>query len=259
MEKTRELGGDTNARWTLLSRSAFSEGRLDAQGFRRYIGPKRVVAVTTLTATIIGTWYLRRNGILNLELLENFVRDYPIIAPVAVILAYALGVVSGLPTLPINLAVGVFWGGLLGGLIAAVAGTLGAFVSFIAARSIFGRPLAKRFDNKLIVQFQSEFKQKGWRFIAFVRLNPVLPTGPLNYILGLTGIDTFTYVWATFAFVLAPSIGIAFLGDSVGAFVIEGDIARSVALILAASAAVTIFAAFAYSARLVSRLRRNAK
>lgn len=76
---------------------------------------------------------------------------------------------------------------------------------FAAARSVFGRPLAARFDNEFISQVQKEFDDKGWRFIAFVRLNPVFPTRPLNYILGLTGIAFFTYVWATFVFLLPPS------------------------------------------------------
>ena len=90
-----------------------------------------------------------------------------------------------------------------------------------------------------------------------MRLNPVFPTGPLNYILGLTGIDAFTYVWATFVFLLPPSIAVAFIAHSVGRFVVEGEVADSMKLMLAISAGVTVLAALAYGARLVNR-QRNA-
>lgn len=226
-------------------------------GVRRYIGPKRIVAAAALTALIIGTWSLRRQGAIDPALLEIFVRDHAVSAPLIMILVYALGVLSGLPTLPLNLAAGVFWGPVIGGLISTGAMTLGAVIAFAAARSIFGRPLARRFDNKAVAIFQHEFEEKGWRFIAFVRLNPIFPTGPLNYLLGLTGIDAYTYIWATFVFLLPPAIAVAFMGHSIGTFVVEGNVTNVITLVLAVSAGVTALTALAYGARLLTQLRRE--
>lgn len=259
IDRAPELRGDANASWIQPFQWLLLVRREDRQGLRRYIGPKRVVVVVALTALIIGTWSLRRQGVLDPALLQNFVHDYAISAVLATILVYALGVLSGLPTLPINLAAGVFWGPVLGGSISATATTLGAVAAFAAARTIFGRPLAKRFDNKLVAQFQREFEEKGWRFVAFMRLNPVFPTGPLNYILGLTSIDGFAYVWSTFVFLLPPSIAVAFIGHSVGRFVVEGEVADSMKLMLAVSAGVTVLAALACGARLVNRQRDVSK
>ena len=253
MERVRDLPGETPARW---SQWLLSTRQQDRRGLRRYIGPKRLVGAAGLTAIIIGTWYLRTHGVLDPGLIETFVRAYPISTPVVTILVYSLGVLSGLPTLPFNLVAGMLWGSILGGVISATGATIGAALAFAAARFIFGRPLANHFDNKLVAQFQREFEDNGWRFLAFIRLSPALPTGPLNYILGLTGIDTFTYLWSTFAFLLPPSIAVAFIGNRLGEFIIEGETASTIKLLLAVSGGATILAALAYAAHLFRLLRR---
>jgi uncharacterized membrane protein YdjX (TVP38/TMEM64 family) len=255
--RTPDLRCEADANGAGAAQLPTSSSRRNRRGLRRYIGPKRTLGLVSMTIIIAGTWYLRGHHTLDPVLLQRLVHDYTISAPLLMILIYALGVLSGLPTLPINLAAGVFWGSVLGGLISTTGATLGAVVAFAAARSIFGRPLARRFDNKLVAEFQREFEEKGWRFIAFARLNPVFPTGPLNYILGLTAIDSFTYVWATFAFLLPPSIAAAFIGQSIGTFVIEGEIADTAKLVLAVSAGVTALAVLAYGARLIERYRRK--
>ena len=134
---------------------------------------------------------------------------------------------------------------------------MGAIVAFTAARSIFGRPLAQRFDNKVISQMQREFEAHGWRFIAFARVNPAFPTGPLNYLLGLTSIDLFTYIWVTFLFLLPPGFGVALIGHSLGTFVVQGEVASFVKTILSVSAAVTILVALGYGARMWEKMRQR--
>ncbi|HTV26483.1 MAG TPA: VTT domain-containing protein [Xanthobacteraceae bacterium] len=226
------------------------------QGLRRYIGPKRIFILLALSAAVVGAWYLRKHGILDVAAIEDFVRDHPVTGPIVMVLFYALAVLSGLPTLPINLAAGVVWGAVLGGLISACGTTLGAITVFAATRSIFGKPLAARVDNRLIAEFQKEFEEKGWRFIAFIRLNPALPTGPLNYVLALTGIDAFTYSWATFVFLIPSGIAVALIGRSVGTFVLKGNMSGIVTTVLTVSAAATVLAGLAYWGHLQRRLRK---
>jgi uncharacterized membrane protein YdjX (TVP38/TMEM64 family) len=217
---------------------------------RRYVGPKRLLVAAVLAMSIAGAWYLRRIGLLDPSEFQDFVAAHPLAAPLVAAVIYAVVVMSGLPALPVNLAAGVFWGPLFGGFISAVGATIGAVAAFAVARSIFGRPLARQVENRLIAHCQKELEVKGWYFMAFIRLNPILPTGPLNYILGLTNIDIFTYVWTTFVFLLIPGVVVAFIGYHVGTFVMEGEVACLVKLILAASAGITVLAALAYAARL---------
>jgi uncharacterized membrane protein YdjX (TVP38/TMEM64 family) len=224
-------------------------------GWHRFIGPKRVAVLIVLVCCVGLAWYLRKHGWLDPTAIEQLIGRYPLTAPVVFALIYGIAMLSALPTLPVNLAAGLFWGPLLGGIYSTSGATIGAVIAFGLARSILGQPLARHFNNRFIAEIQREFEAKGWLFLAFVRLNPIFPTGPLNYLLGLTAVDIFTYVWTTFVFNLPPSIAVAWIGYSLGSFVVQGEIADTTHAILAVSAAITSLAALAYVAGLFYKLR----
>lgn len=224
-------------------------------GLRRFIGPKRIIILTVLAAFISIAWYLRRQGWLDPSAIQHLIEQYPVAAPIVFAVIYGIAMLSALPTLPVNLAAGLFWGPLLGGVYSTSGATIGAIIAFLLTRSVAGQPLARRFDNRVIAEIQREFEAKGWLFLAFVRLNPIFPTGPLNYLLGLTAVDTFTYAWTTFVFNLPPSIAVAWIGYSLGSYVVQGEIADTMRTILAISAAVATLGAMAYGAALFYKLR----
>src|SRR5262249_38057404 len=109
--------------------------------------------------------------------------------------------------------------------------------------------------NRLIAEIQREFEAKGWWFVAFARLNPIFPTGPLNYILGLTSISGLVYAWVTFVFLLPPSMAIAYVGEQLGTFVIGGAVPSALNTMLVISGAVTLLALLIFGARLFMHLR----
>lgn len=225
-------------------------------GWRRYIGPKRIVLLLLFAAVLAGAWHLRRQGLLTPEVLRHYLDAYPVFSVVVFVGLYAVSVLTALPSLPFNLAAGVFWGPLGGGLIAAAGTVSGATLAFITARLLLGQPLARRFDQRFVRWLQEEFDRSGWRFIAFLRLNPVFPTGPLNYVLGLTSIGFVPYVWATAVFILPPSIAVAWVGSAMGSFVADGDVAAVMRIVVAVSAAVTVLVGLRYAARYLKSSRR---
>ena len=227
------------------------------QGLRRFIGPKRATAILIFGGLIAVGWWLRHAGLADPTLLGDVIAEHPFAAPLIFVGLYALVTLGALPALPLNLAAGLYWGPLAGGALSAFGATLGSIAAFAAARLAFGRPLAERFDNRLIAEVQREFDAKGWWFVAFARINPIFPTGPLNYILGLTSIGAGVYSLVTLVFLLPPSIAVAFIGQSVGTFVVTGDVSSRLKEILAASAALTVLAALAFVANLFNRLRSN--
>lgn len=234
-----------------------SEQAKQKSGLRRYIGPKRALVLLASVLVVLAAWLLRQYGLIDPDTFEKIVIARPVSAPVLFTLVYGVAVLTALPTLPLNLAAGIFWGPLVGGVISALGTTLGATGAFMAARLAFGPLLGRRFDNRLVAEIQQKFEESGWRFIAFARLNPIVPTGPLNYLLGLTSIGTLTYVMVTFVFLLPPAILVAHIGRSVGSFVMTGEVAASVKALLAISAAVTLLAGCAYGAKLILRLRNK--
>ena len=228
------------------------------EGLRRYVGPKRILLLLLLLGGLFYAWNLYRHGELSPHLIDGYKNDHPFQAVMLFILLYAASIIAALPTLPLNLAGGYFWGGLLGGIYSATAVTLGGLTSFCVARWLVGQPLAQSFENKWAEIVKREFERSGWKFIAFSRMNPIIPTGPLNYLLGLTSTSTFSFIWATFVFLLPPSIAVSFIGESLGTFMTDdADVNSIIRTILFLSAAVTLLASLKVAARLLHTEARS--
>ena len=224
------------------------------RGIRRYIGPKRVILLLGLIAFVFWTWDYYRTGALSPTMIEQYRDNHPVGAVMLFILIYAISVIASVPSLPLNLAAGVFWGGLIGGVYSTLSVTIGGWVSFAVARWLIGQPFAEKFDNKWASKVQREFDQGGWKFVAFARINPIIPTGPLNYLLGLTSLSNRGFLWATFVFLLPPSIAVAYIGDTLQTFTTQqSGVNEIVGGILVASAAVTFLAGIRFAFRIVKK------
>ena len=220
----------------------------------RYIGYKQVILLLGFLVLISFIWYYYRSGSLDPVIIEKYRIHYPIISICLFILTYAVLVIASIPTLPMNLAAGFFWGSVPGGIYATLGVSIGGWVSFTLAKSIIGKKLTRKFDNKLISNVQQEFDQNGWKFVAFARMTPIIPTGPLNYLLGLTSISNITFLWATLLFLPPVTITVAFIGSTLGSFnVQESGISEIIGIIIVVSSAVTFLVAIKFISRLIKK------
>lgn len=224
------------------------------RGIRRYIGPKRVILLFGFIALIFSAWDYYRSGILSPAMIEQYRDAHPVGAVLLFVFVYAVSVIAAVPSLPLNLAAGFFWNGLAGGIYSSVGVTLGSWISFMVSRWLIGQPLAERFDNKWVSKVQREFDSGGWKFVAFARINPIIPTGPLNYLLGLTSLSNKCFLWATFVFLLPPSIAVAYIGDALQTFTTQqSGVNEIVRGILVASAAVTFLAGIKFASKIYKK------
>jgi len=198
-------------------------------------------------------WSNYRSGVLSPEMLQNFHEQYPFRAIMIFIGVYALSVLVAVPSLPLNLAAGYFWGGLLGGVYATLGVTLGGFASFLAARYFVGNLLSRSYSLSWLDRVQTEFEGHGWKYIAFVRMNPIIPTGPFNFFLGLTSVTSRTFLWTTFVFLMPPTIAVSFIGDTLQTFSQDGQATDIVRALLIVSASVT----FLFVVRFASKIFRK--
>jgi len=173
-------------------------------------------------------------------IIDQFRGNHPVGAVLLFVLIYAISIIATLPSLPLNLAAGFFWGGCIGGLYSTIGVTIGGWISFASARWMIGQLLTKKFDSKWSNWVQSEFNKRSWGFVAFARINPIIPTGPLNYLLGLTSLSNKSFLATTFIFLLPPSISIAYVGDTLQTFTVQQfEISEMLRGIFVVSAAVT--------------------
>jgi uncharacterized membrane protein YdjX (TVP38/TMEM64 family) len=224
-------------------------------GLRRYIGPKRIILLVVILLFLFISWDYYRAGALNPVVLQKYLDTHPIGVVLLFLGIYAISVIAVLPSLPLNLAAGFFWGGLLGGLYSTIAVTLGGWISFYLARVLVGRPFMKKFQNRWLNVVQSEFEKSQWKFVAFARINPIIPTGPLNYLLGLTSLTNKDFLWTSFVFLLPPSVAVAYVGDIMQTFATQqSDVNGIVRGILMVSALFTLVVGM----RLISKLHSKA-
>lgn len=223
--------------------------------YRRYVGPKRVLLLIGYLAVVLGGWQLHSDGLLTASVAQTWTREHPAGSVVLFLAVYVLTVLTTLPTLPFNLAAGVLWGPVLGGVLSAAAASTGAIIAFLAARALIGQPLARRVDVRSVASLQDEFDRMGWHLVAFVRINPVFPTGIVNYVFGLTSIGLSPYALATFAFILPSSVLVAWIGSSMGSLLLEDGSAAAWNVWLGISAAATLLVGIRFVARFLSRGR----
>jgi uncharacterized membrane protein YdjX (TVP38/TMEM64 family) len=201
----------------------------------------RYALSAALILVIGGAWLLHSAGHIDIISMLGTIQQYPTVAGILFVLIYAGLTAVLLPALPLNLAAGMLWGVALGSLYCTVGGTLGACAAFLLARAGFGeivRSRGKIADLRFVKFLMHEVEHHPWRCMAFIRLNFALPTGPLNYLLGLMPITFRNFALSTFVFLAPPAILIAALGELSGQIVIAEStnaILRSIMVIVAAA------------------------
>lgn len=162
---------------------------------------------------------------------------------------YAVATVLFLPGAVITLAGGALFGPLWGTLWNLTGATVGAALAFLMTRHLGADWVARRAGPRL-QRLNEGVASEGWRFVAFVRLVPLLPFNLLNYALGLTRIPFVTYLLATWVFMLPGAFAYTWIGHAGREALSGGDgLLRNVTI------ALSLLAAVALLPRLVRKLR----
>jgi len=167
----------------------------------------------------------------------------------AFIAAYAAGAIAFLPGLVFTISAGALFGPIWGTVYSLVGATLGAALAFLAARYGFGDYAAQRTGERL-ARLQAGIDREGWRFVALMRLVPLVPFNLLNYALGLTRIGFWIYVATSLIAMLPGALAYVWVGHAGRQAISGGD--RLVQNILIA---VALVAALAFVPRLIRSIR----
>lgn len=170
-------------------------------------------------------------------------------AGIAFIASYIAGTVAFLPGLVFTIAGGALFGPVMGTLYSLTGATLGAALAFLAARHGMGDWVARRTGRRL-EQLQAGIDREGWRFVALMRLVPLVPFNLLNYTLGLTRIRFVTYTVTSLIAMAPGAFAYVWLGHAGRAAVSGRGNGIQTALI-----ALALIAAVAFIPRLVKSLR----
>ena len=180
----------------------------------------RLGIVLVLAAAAL--WLALHRQMIDIGALEPTLRDLGIWAPVGFIALYAVGTILFFSGAVLSLAGGALFGPVWGTLWNLIGATLGATIAFLLARSVAGPWVVRRLGGRLR-RLVDGVSSEGWRFVALMRLVPLVPFNLLNYALGLTAISLPAYVLASFVCMLPGAIAFTWLGYA-GRSAASGDL-----------------------------------
>ena len=183
--------------------------------------------------------------------LENWVQQAGSAGPIVFMLIYIIGTIFFLPGSVLTLAGGALFGPVLGTFYNLTAATIGAMISFLAARYLAHDWVEAKTGGRL-KQLKQGVEAEGWKFVAFVRLVPLFPFNLLNYALGLTRIKFSHYSMATYLCMLPGAIAYTYLG-----YASREAIAGGEGLVQKIMLATALLAVVGFLPSLIGRLRRG--
>jgi uncharacterized membrane protein YdjX (TVP38/TMEM64 family) len=182
----------------------------------------RLALLLLLAAGI--AWLLTHRDWLRPESVAPEVTALGIWAPIGFILVYAIATVLFFSGAILSLLGGALFGPVWGTVWNLAGATLGAAIAFLLARTVAGEWVARRTGGRLR-RLVDGVTAEGWRFVALMRLVPLVPFNLLNYALGLTGISLSAYIVTSAVCMMPGAIAYTWLGYA-GSSVATGDTNR---------------------------------
>lgn len=200
---------------------------------------KFLVAIM-MVLLVLGGIYLTRQNVFSAEALTVLLGRYPVSAPLIFLAIYAIAPSFFLPSIPLTLAAGFFWGPVWGVIFSISGATIGSCLPFFLSRYLFQDAVKARVSEERWSWLQNKVTEHGWKAVAFTRLIPVFPFNLLNYLFGLTPIPFRRYLWSTFVFMLPACIAFVAFGSSLGELILRGNIRGLITGIVIAACAFLI-------------------
>lgn len=166
------------------------------------------LAVVLVTAAV---WAFMHRSALDVHSLGAAIHRAGPWGPLAFIVLYAAATVALLPGTVLTLAGGALFGPAAGTFYNLTGATLGATGAFLVSRYLASGWVRRRLGPRT-EQIIAGVEREDWRFVAFVRLVPLVPFNLLNYALGLTRIRVSRYVLASYLAMLPGTLAYTYLG-----------------------------------------------
>ncbi len=148
-----------------------------------------------------------------LQTVTLWLSEHPLLAPLLFLLLYVVVVMLFLPGQLLCLAGGALFGIWFGTLLNVVGATLGASLAFLTARHLAAAQVERHMSGTL-QQLKQGVEAEGWRFVAMVRLLPMVPYDLSSYAFGLSRIPLSQFAAANAVCLLPRLFVYAYIGHS---------------------------------------------
>lgn len=176
---------------------------------------RQVLRVVLWALIIVAAFVILRSLPISagLDLLQRKVTAFGPWGPIIFGVAYFLAAVLFVPGSALTLAAGAIFGIPGGFATVSIASTAAAGTSFLIARYLARDKVRALADsNRTFGAIDRAIAQGGWRIIALLRLSPAVPFSLGNYLYGLTPVEFWPYVIASWIAMMPGSFLYVYLG-----------------------------------------------
>lgn len=185
-----------------------------------------IVKIVLVIAVVVGLLLAGKQATGAIQGFAEWVQGLGLWGPLVFILGYAVATVAFLPGSVLTLAAGAIFGLGWGTAWAFLGALLGSSGSFLVARYLARAKIEQKVaGNARFSAIDRAIARDGWKFVALLRLSPVLPFNLLNYALGLTRIGFWGYLAGSLAMLPGTLL-----------YVYYGSVAGSLAAVASGSA-----------------------
>jgi len=138
-------------------------------------------------------------------------------APFWFIIVYIVACLTFFPGFILTMGAGILFGLLRGSVFVSIGATLGAACAFLISRYLARDWVLKRFSrNPKFRAIDDAVANEGWKIVGLIRLSPVFPFIPMNFVFGLTKIPFWQFFFATWAGIIPVCVLFVYLGTLLG-------------------------------------------
>lgn len=184
---------------------------------------KKIITILVFVLLVVIGYFFNNSGYISFEDILTLLDANPLMAPLIFIALQVILTLLLLPTLPMNLGAGLLWGPLMGGFYTLIGSSIAAAIAFHISRYSLFEYFRRHSKYKILTWLMSNEKEKGWKVVAFTRINPIFPTAIMNYLYGLTLIEFKIYIIFTIVFIAPMTFLFAYIGDTIGSVLLSGD------------------------------------
>jgi len=112
----------------------------------------------------------------------------------------------------LNMVGGFFFGTIPGALFAIFGATVGATISFLLIRDLFGKVFQEQYKDRLKA-FNREFKRYGYSYLLLLHVVMIVPLFVPNILAGLAHVSLWTFIWTTAVGIIPGSLTFSFAGQ----------------------------------------------
>ncbi len=159
----------------------------------------------------------------NRMVLEGFIADHMILAPLLFFIVYAAVVAFSLPGGTImTIAGGFLFGTVLGTTFVVLSATAGAVAIFLAAKTSLGEPLRNK-AGPWLQKFEAGFKKNAFSYLLMLRLVPLFPFFVVNLVPAFLGVNLRTYTITTLIGIVPGTFVFTSVGTGLGSVFAMGE------------------------------------